>query len=189
MIIRGAVHRSRIGLVVTLTSLAVLFASGLLSYVLIRYNTLRATPLAPLQIPYALWLSTAVLLLASFALQRSLAFVRRERHESFRLALSVTCIAGFAFLVIQFDGLHQLLADHFAGKDKNPGLAGLVFVLVLLHAVHVLGGLAVLAEVTRRAFVGRYDHEYHSGVILCAWYWHFLDVTWLVMFSVFLLTR
>jgi heme/copper-type cytochrome/quinol oxidase subunit 3 len=57
---------------------------------------------------------------------------------------------------------------------------------VLIHALHVLGGVIYLAIVTQRALAGRYDHEHYTGVKHAAMYWHFLDLVWLMMFGTFL---
>ena len=65
---------------------------------------------------------------------------------------------------------------------------GLVFCLILLHALHVIGGVISLCVVTVRALHGRYDHENYLGVKYAAAYWHFLDIIWLIMFGMFLLT-
>lgn len=67
-------------------------------------------------------------------------------------------------------------------------LEGLLFVLVLLHILHFVAGMIGLSIVTVRGLKGRYDHEYHSGVRLCAVYWRFLDVVWVILFAAFLLT-
>ena len=67
-------------------------------------------------------------------------------------------------------------------------LEGLVFVMVLLHVLHFAGGMIALAIVTWRGLRGRYDHEYHGGLQLCAIYWRFLDVVWIALFVAFLLT-
>jgi heme/copper-type cytochrome/quinol oxidase subunit 3 len=67
-------------------------------------------------------------------------------------------------------------------------LEGLFFVLILLHALHFVAGMTALTVVTRRGLAGRYDHEYHAGVKLCATYWRFLDVVWVALFGTLLLT-
>lgn len=67
-------------------------------------------------------------------------------------------------------------------------LEGLVFVIVLLHVLHFTAGMIALATVTWRGLKGRYDHEYHGGLHLCAIYWRFLDIVWIVLFAAFLLT-
>jgi heme/copper-type cytochrome/quinol oxidase subunit 3 len=67
-------------------------------------------------------------------------------------------------------------------------LEGILFVLILLHALHFVAGMIALTIVTVRGLKGRYDHEYHGGVRMCAFYWRFLDVVWLALFGTFLLT-
>ena len=72
--------------------------------------------------------------------------------------------------------------------QRDVPLQGLFFVLILLHAAHFLAGMVALTLVTRRGLAGRYDHEYHAGVKLCARYWRFLDVVWIALFGTFLAT-
>jgi len=72
--------------------------------------------------------------------------------------------------------------------QRDVPLLGLFFVLILLHACHFLAGMVALTVVTRRGLAGRYDHEYHAGVKLCARYWRFLDVVWIILFGTFLAT-
>ena len=63
---------------------------------------------------------------------------------------------------------------------------GLVFFLILVHALHVVGGIVALGIVTFRARRRKYDHENYMGVQFAARYWHFLDVVWIGMFTMFL---
>ena len=71
--------------------------------------------------------------------------------------------------------------------ERSERLWTILFVYVLLHALHVLGGMIYLALVTRNGLLGRYDHEYYVGVRHAAMYWHFLDVVWLMMFGIFVI--
>jgi cytochrome c oxidase subunit 3 len=70
----------------------------------------------------------------------------------------------------------------------GKGVAGMVAVLALLHALHVAGGVIALGIVSVRAVLGRYDHERHWPVDFAAQYWHFLDAVWLCMLAAFWLT-
>ena len=67
-------------------------------------------------------------------------------------------------------------------------LEGLLFTLILVHALHFVAGMVALSIVTWRGLHGRYDHEYHAGVKLCAVYWRFMDVVWIGLFAIFLAT-
>jgi len=61
------------------------------------------------------------------------------------------------------------------------------YVLTGTHALHVIGGLVLLAVVTYKAFRGDYTSVYHPGVRYSAMYWHFLDAVWLIMFTLLFL--
>ena len=131
--------------------------------------------------------------------------IRRERQRSARRLVAAALLCGAAFGVGQVWGLAQLLGDYTPAavpRIDGPGgasyldpnavvplpMAGLVTILVALHGLHFTGGLAVLAVATARTFAGRYDHEYHAGLLLTARYWTFLDLSWLVMLGTFYLT-
>ena len=73
-------------------------------------------------------------------------------------------------------------------EGTRKGVVGMVVVLAVLHALHVLGGVVALGLVAVRSLKGRYDHERHWPVDFTAQYWHFLDVVWLCMLAVFWLT-
>ena len=84
---------------------------------------------------------------------------------------------GAAFLVAQ--------AANWLRIDAGAGRSMLVFgfwMLTVLHALHVLGGLVPLAIATARAGRGRYLND-PEPVELVASYWHFLGITWLAIFA------
>ncbi|MCA9136479.1 MAG: cytochrome c oxidase subunit 3, partial [Planctomycetales bacterium] len=73
-------------------------------------------------------------------------------------------------------------------EGPGRGVAGMVIVLAILHALHVLGGIIALGIVATRASVGSYDHERHWPVDFTAQYWHFLDLVWICMIVTFWMT-
>lgn len=186
-----------LGMWLFLAALAVLFIAGMLAYVIVRIaGTIEGThpvtgdvipatapPLHTLQVPLVLWLSTAAILLSSYTIHRALDNVVHERQSKFRQALIATLLLAVPFFLAQGAGLSTMLGQASQG---GTALQYAVFVLIIIHALHVVGGLVPLIVITRRAHAGRYDHEYHSPVRSLAWYWHFLDVVWLVMFATFL---
>jgi len=192
-----------------LAALTMLFASSLLGYFLIRLRlggeaATSRTAAAPLRLPWLLWISTLLLLGSSLAMQRALAAVRRERQRAFFTALLTATGLTVAFIAVQAPAMVQLLHQHgqirsvaaasaaqiaaAPGPGAAPGagaaatLYGLIFFLVLLHALHVLGGLLAAGALLHGAWHHRYDHEHHAPVRHVAMYWHFLDAVWLVMF-------
>jgi cytochrome c oxidase subunit III len=170
-----------IGMLLFLAALAMLFASGMLGYFIIRHNAVVAQSTV-LRLPPMLWLSTAVLLISSFTAHHALTAVRAERRSAFRRSLLFTLALAITFLAIQGPALVHLLQLHWQLRPAGVPMYGLLFFLILLHAMHVVGGVGMLVWVTLRAHRGEFDHENHTAVRHTAWYWHFLDAIWIVMF-------
>jgi heme/copper-type cytochrome/quinol oxidase subunit 3 len=188
---------SAIGLWLVLAALGMLFASSMLMYVLMRLHFFGKISDVPIQMPAWAWGSTAVLLAGSFTLHRAVAAIRRERLAKCLKYLYLTSAIAVLFLLVQSPCMAQVLAQHRAFRAHvdaaaSPGQAvqvsmyGLVFFLIAVHALHVLGGIVALALVTWRTRRQKYDHENYMGVQFAARYWHFLDIVWLAMFTMFL---
>ena len=184
------------GMWLFLTTLTILFASGMIAYVFIRLRGQGMPPPGALRDQIArplLFVSTTAVLLASVTIHMALVKVRRERRGAFIKWLLATDALALLFLAIQTPAMWGLLASdvgagHALGQlgVRDTRLYGIIFFFVLVHAAHVLGGMIYLAMVTRRALAGRYDHEHVVGVRHAALYWHFLDLVWLFMFGTFL---
>jgi cytochrome c oxidase subunit III len=188
-----------VGLWLFLASLAMLFAASMLGYILIRLSVRHpnpivgraAIPLGSLHFPPELWGSTVLVIGVSIALWRALAAVKRERQRPFRNWLTLSLVLAAGFIAVQTPAMIQLISTHKALRYASGGTAlyGLIFFLVLLHALHVVGGIIVLVRVVILGHRDRYDHEHYQPIRHATMYWHFLDLVWLVMFSTFLLTR
>ena len=164
-----------------LASLTVLFVAALVGYGIIRWRLRDALPLGEMSLPPILFASTALLLAAGVLLEVACRAVQRERQQKFKVTLAVAAVLTVGFVVLQGEGMFELLQQHEAtAVQRRAGVFGLAFAIVVVHALHVVGGLVPLAVVTLRAFRGGYDHEAHLGVRQMAMYWHFLDVVWLV---------
>lgn len=172
------------GISLFLLSLGILFTATMVGYFWIRLTSAAATRIDTLRLPAILWLSTAVILASSFTISRALLAVRTERQDRFRRYLLFTLALATAFVVIQTPALAELLRDHSRQISQQTGvrLYGALFVLVFLHALHVVGGVVAMGIVTAGAFRRWYDHENFLSVRNLAIYWHFLDAVWLVMF-------
>lgn len=187
-----------LGMWLFLAALAVLFVGGMLAYAIVRVTATwertnpvtgevlpaNAPPLHTMPVPLVLWLSTAAILISSFTIHRAVENVLHERQDKFRQALIATLLLAVPFFLAQGAGLSTMLGR---AAEGGSALQYAVFVLIVIHGLHVVGGLVPLIIVTRQAHKGRYDHEYHGPVKCLALYWHFLDVVWLLMFATFLL--
>jgi len=176
----------QVGMWLFLAALTMLFAAALLGYLIIRLRTVGTLPLRSLILPAGLWFSTFCILVSGVTIELACRFAQEERQQALRRAMLATAGLSVVFVCIQAPSLAQLLRTHNALRLEGTTLYGLVFVIILLHALHVIGGLVPVFVTTANAFRGRYDHEHWFPVRYAAMYWHFLAVVWIVTFAVFI---
>ena len=76
----------------------------------------------------------------------------------------------------------QLLDRHRALEASAYGIA---FALVVVHALHVVGGMVPLSALAWKARANRLDSEHLFSVRACAAYWHFLEAVWIALLAAF----
>ena len=123
-----------------------------------------------------LWVSTLFLLLSGMAVESGAQYARRARLAEVGRWLWVLALATL-FAVVQAMGMADLLHAHQLSSTTRAiiGLNGLAFSLVLIHAVHVLGGMVLLTTLSVRASVGPLSLQHLTSVRSVAIYWHFLE--------------
>ncbi len=174
------------GLALFLASLSMLFIAAIAGYALIRITGRFSPPLGAIHLPVLLWVSTLLVMISSVTMQHALTSLRREKQTTFRASLTITFLLAIAFVAIQTPALLDLLAQHSRFQADNLHLYGLIFMLILLHALHVVGGLIPMTITWFHARRNKYDHENIDPVRHLTMYWHFLDIVWVVMFCALL---
>jgi cytochrome c oxidase subunit III len=177
-----------VGMFLFLVSLSMLFGAGMIGYAIIRLAGQRSPHAGALHLPHILWLSTLLVICVSVTMGRAVAAVRRERMRAFSVWLTASLMLAIGFLVVQTPAMITLLMEHARYRSAGLFLYGLIFFLIMVHALHVLGGMIALVRVRLQAHRGVYDHEHYQPVRHTAMYWHFLDVIWILMFVTFLAT-
>jgi cytochrome c oxidase subunit 3 len=76
----------------------------------------------------------------------------------------------------------QILVSEGYSMDSNPASA-FFFLLTALHGIHLMGGLWVWTLTTVKAFYGRDLGDLRLSIELCAQYWHYLLILWLLLFA------
>ena len=135
--------------------------------------------------PPAFAASSLMLLAGSIALSRAVHNVRIERQRRFRRWLNLGLAFGTLFMGVQAYGLWTLLPAERAADEASLGVTPFVLMLSALHALHLAVAVLFVAFVGTRAQADRYDHEYHWGVSVCAYFWHALGVAWLFILAIF----
>ena len=63
------------------------------------------------------------------------------------------------------------------------------FILTLIHATHMIVGIALIIWLIVLARKGRFSPEYYNPVEIIGLYWHFVDIVWLFLFPLLYLIR
>jgi cytochrome c oxidase subunit 3 len=129
--------------------------------------------------PGLLWANTAALVLASLALQRAVSAARRADREATGFALLLGGGAGLLFVIGQLLAWRQLAAAGYLPAN-NPADA-FFYLITAVHGLHLLGGLVALGMTGAKLRHAR-PGALALSMELCATYWHFLLVAWVVLF-------
>lgn len=171
----------KLGLLVLVSSLSMLFAGMLAGYVVYRASATHWPPPGFPPLPTGLWASTAIIVASSAALVAAGRALRRGDAPRVRALLAATTLLGFAFLLVQA----WLWGDSVrAGLTQRHLYGALFFVATGAHALHVLGGLWCLTSAWLRSLRASAIAALRSRLDLTGLYWHFVGVLWLVLFSV-----
>ena len=127
-------------------------------------------------------LSTFALLMSSLAMVMALAAVERGDKMWGRSWLAATAGLGLIFLGFQ---AYEFTTFVHEGLTLQVNLFGSTFfVLTGFHGGHVLIGVIWLLTLLLRSFMGKLGPEKALNVEVAGLYWHFVDVVWIVIFTV-----
>lgn len=129
--------------------------------------------------PRLLWANTVVLVLASVALNQAVRAARKGRRDAVASALLLGGGAGLLFLCGQALAWRELARSGYLPAN-NPADA-FFYLITALHGLHLLGGLFALGR-TRSKLRQASLAKLQLSLELCASYWHFLLVAWIVLF-------
>ena len=168
---------TKIGLGVFLAVVSSLFALFISAY----FMRMHMADWRPVPVPNLLWLNTGMLILSSVAMQWAQVAAHRGEMDGVKAGLLAGGLSALAFLVGQLLAWQQLnAAGYFLAT--NPADA-FFYLLTGVHGLHVLGGLVALGRTAEKVWRGFELDQVRSSVELCAIYWHFLLLVWLVLFS------
>ena len=171
-----------IGLFVFLAVVTSLFALFISAYTM----RMELGDWRPLPDPNLLWLNTGLLIFSSIALQWAYIATGRDQVKTARNALLVGGFFAIAFMVGQLLAWQQLVeAGYFA--HTNPANA-FFYLITGTHALHLLGGLVAWGRTTVKLLSGSEMAAIRMSVELCAVYWHFLLIIWVILFGLMLST-
>ena len=133
--------------------------------------------------PAAFTISLIVILLSSCTFYLSKKAIDNGKRGLATLCLLTTLVLGLFFVYLQFSGFSDLIAQgfYFTGPTSNI-VTTFIFIIVVTHIAHVIGGLFVLFVVIYNHFKQKYQRGQTLGLELGAMYWHFVDFLWVYLF-------
>jgi cytochrome c oxidase subunit III len=128
-------------------------------------------------------LNTFILLTSSFTVVLALQFIQEGKQFLFRVALLITLLFGSFFIGVQIFEYYQLIAVE--GLNMSSLFGATFFTLTGFHGAHVVIGLVWLTIIMFKAFgvMGGFSKDDNLGIEIFGLYWHFVDIVWLLLFS------
>jgi cytochrome c oxidase subunit 3 len=136
------------------------------------------SPMAAIGIPL---LNTIILVSSGGTLTLAHHALKAGHRGALKAWLAITIALGFSFLGLQaYEYTH---AYSSLNLKLSTGVYGSTFFMLTgFHGFHVTIGAIMLSVMLVRAFRGHFDAEHHFAFEAAAWYWHFVDVVWLLLF-------
>jgi len=159
-----------------------LFGSLISTYLVYKGRSVSGpTPHEILNIPVTS-VSTFDLLMSSLAMVLALAAVSRGDKIWARVWLGMTALLGLIFLGFQFYEFSSFVREGLTIKTNLFGST--FFTLTGTHGAHVAVGVLWLLTLLVRSFQGKLGPQKALNVEIAGLYWHFVDVVWIVIFTV-----
>ncbi len=174
------IDASLLGMFLFIISEIMLFGAFFTAYFFIRVVGNADWPAAGTELPVSVaGVNTAILVSSSFTMHWALEGARNENRAALRAGMLTTLLLGFTFLCVQINEYYFI---GFAPADHAQGT--IFYGLTGLHGAHVFVGLTLLAMATIRSFRGHFTAKEHRGIEIPGIYWHFVDVMWIVVYTV-----
>ena len=174
-------YRGKVGMACLIIAESAIFTIFVVAYLFYLGKSLTGpTPREVLETPIFF---TACLLSSSLTIHFASKLLERGKRGAFLGLWFLTIVLGGLFLFGTGQEWNRLIYER--GLTISTNLFGTTYYsLVGLHAFHVTAGLLMLAIVLIFGLAGRVGREQSARVQVLSMYWHFVDVAWIVVFTV-----
>jgi cytochrome c oxidase subunit 3 len=179
----AGVYNEKLGMWIFLLSEVMFFTALIGSYIILRFShpDAWAAPGKVLNIPVTA-VNTFLLICSSVTMVKAYASIADGNQKMLQRWLVLTVLIGAMFVGIQAYEYTHLIEKAFV---PSAGLYGTTFYTMTgFHGFHVTMGVICMSFVTWKAFRGRYTATDHRGVEVIGLYWHFVDLVWIILFTI-----
>jgi heme/copper-type cytochrome/quinol oxidase subunit 3 len=137
--------------------------------------------------------NTFILICSSVTMVFALSAIQNGKKKRCSFFLLMTVLIGSVFLSIQVIEYRLLSTIHYYPigisrthhfRPSASLFASCFYTMTGFHGAHVTGGVILLACILVASLLGKFSHENHSAVELAGLYWHFVDLVWIILFTV-----
>ncbi len=129
-----------------------------------------------------LW-NTVILVTSSITVHIAHTGLKNNNRKQFIGWLGLSVLLGIIFLVLQVE--EYVHAYQHMGLTLESGIYGTTFFMLTgFHGAHVTLGTIMLLIALIRAIKGHFSNEDQFGFEAASWYWHFVDVVWILLFFI-----
>ena len=126
--------------------------------------------------------SSFVLLMSSLTMVLALSAIQRADHRAFRTWILTTALLGSTFIAGQ---VYEFTAFYREGLGFTTNIFGSAFyTLTGFHGVHVTVGIVMLLSLFLLSLRGRLAASRAEAVEIVGLYWHFVDIVWILIFTI-----
>lgn len=141
-------------------------------------------------IPQAFYISLGLIVLSSITMILAKNAVKKQENKKGMALLITTFLLGIGFIIFQFVGFNEIIANgyYFTGSESTI-TTSFIYLAVLLHIVHIVGGLLALLSVMYSHAKLKYSEGKTVGIEIAATFWHYVDIVWIYLFIFFQVVR
>lgn len=137
---------------------------------------------SPLNLPLTA-ANTFFLICSSVTMVLALAGIQEGDRKKLVRYLAATVLIGTLFVSIQAYEYRKLIHEE-SFVPATSIFASCFYVMTACHGAHVTGGVIYLFTILLGALAGKYTKESHGPVENAGLYWHFVDLVWIILFTV-----
>lgn len=179
---RRKIHPQKFAMWIAIGSIIMMFG-GLTSGYIVRKSQGNWESF---NLPVTFYISTVVILLSSATLMLAARSFKQRQMPLHRSMVTLTFILGISFTVLQYFGFKDL---YLQMKWANNVSFQYLIVIVLVHGLHIIGGVVALLILFLKTFSRKVKTYSSTGLEIVSTYWHFVDILWIYLFIFFVMNR
>lgn len=170
------------GFWIYLMSDCIVFATLFVTYVVMSHNVANGPSGKEIfNLPFV-FIETMILLVSSATYGMTTVYMEKNNKILLNVWMIITFLLGTLFICMELNEFHHLIIQHH-GPNRS-GFLSAFFTLVGTHGIHVIAGLIWMIVLIIQIHYRGLTVTNRIRIICLSLFWHFLDVIWIIVFSI-----